>query len=232
MPLLLGCSGLIALAHRERRGVGGAQAVRRRVHPAARRSLPVRQVEPAVDGAVAAGGGVEEQRLGHAREFGRSGHRRHTSTRGTPPFGAAAVEQGLVCVCCANCPFLVVRHPHRIALGPPLPPCRLAAIGPRFIDPFGKIAPPSSFVPLPLPLPLPLLGAIQSLFWRTKQSNISPRSQKKPRMCHRRPGLQTSRGLVDRTCLMATPAWPTPIRELLRKLNSSRPPFEYFELEN
>ena len=43
-------------------------------------------------------------------------------------------------------------------------------------------------------------------------------------MCHRRPGLKPRVVWLRRRCLMATPAWPTPIREILSKLNSSRPP--------
>ena len=47
---------------------------------------------------------------------------------------------------------------------------------------------------------------------------------KKTRKCHRRPGLKPRVVWWRRRCLMATPAWPTPIRELLSKLNSSRLP--------
>ena len=71
-------------------------------------------------------------------------------------------------------------------------------------------------------LPVPSMTALGGLATNRK---ISIEKKHEPRLCHRRPGLKPRVVcLVERTCLMATPAWPTPIRELLSKLNSSRPP--------
>ena len=62
-------------------------------------------------------------------------------------------------------------------------------------------------------IPVLAYKAVQHFVKSKKNTNVSPATWS-----------QTSRGLVERTCLMATPAWPTPIRELLSKLNSPRPP--------